>query len=206
MTRQLILASTSVPRRELLSRLQIPFTVIAPEVDETPLSGETPEALVKRLALAKARAVAEKFSDAVIIGADQVGVLDKQIQGKPLDYATATQQLTAASGKCLRFLTALAVIDTGRQTEEWVMEEFKVYYRDLTPAMIKNYLAREQPLQCAGSCKIDGLGIALIAKLAGDDFTALIGLPMIRLVELLEKCDVSVFNQQPGASWSVTPA
>jgi septum formation protein len=192
MSRPLILASTSVPRRELLTRLQIPFTVVAPEVDETPLTNETPTALVTRLALAKAWAVAKKFPDADMIGADQVGVLGAQIQGKPLDYATAARQLTAASGKCLRFLTALAVVDAAQQAEQLVLEEFKVYYRELTPAMIKNYLAGEQPLQCAGSCKIDGLGIALIARLAGDDFTALIGLPMLQLVELLEKCGITV--------------
>ena len=191
MTRQLILGSTSQPRRELLQRLQIPFEICAPDLDETPLENETPKELVLRLAEAKARKVAESFSDALIIGADQVGVIDNTIQGKPLTYDKAVQQLTAASGKRMQFFIGLCVLDARKNISQIALEEFDVIYRDLTLPMIENYLKKETPFQCAGSCKAEGLGIALINEFSGKDFTALIGLPLIRLVNLLENAGLS---------------
>lgn len=190
--RQLILGSSSKPRQELLQRLQIPFTVASPDIDETPLPNETPLELVVRLAREKADAVAKKFPDAIIIGADQVGVLENQIQGKPLTYENAVKQLQAASGKRQRFLIGMCVLDARNNTAQTVSEEFDVIYRDLTQSMIDNYLRIEQPLECAGSCKGDGLGIALLKEFDGKDFTALIGLPLIRLVGMLEHAGIQI--------------
>jgi septum formation protein len=186
MTKQLILASSSKPRQSLLQRLQIPFEISVPDVDETPLPNETPSQLVIRLAEKKARAVAEKFPDAIIIGADQVGVLNDQIQGKPHTYENAVNQLQQASGKRMRFFIGLCVMDARAHTHQIALEEFDVIYRKLTHTMIENYLQKEQPFECAGSCKAEGLGIALIQEFQGTDFTALIGLPLIRLVSMLE--------------------
>jgi septum formation protein len=186
MIKQLILASSSKPRQSLLQRLQIPFEISVPDVDETPLPNETPSQLVIRLAEKKARAVAEKFPNAIIIGADQVGVLNDQIQGKPHTYENATKQLQQASGKRMRFFIGLCVMDTHAQTHQIALEEFDVIYRKLSENMIEKYLQKEQPFECAGSCKAEGLGIALIQEFQGTDFTALIGLPLIRLVSMLE--------------------
>lgn len=190
--RQLILGSTSKPRFELLQRLQFPFTVAASDVDETPLTNESPTELVLRLAKAKALAVAKKFPDAIIIGADQVGVIGNQIQGKPLTYANAVQQLREASSKRLRFLIGLCVFDARNNSAQTALEEFDVVYRELSDEMIENYLRIEQPLECAGSCKADGLGVALLKEFDGKDFTALIGLPLIRLVEMLENAGIKL--------------
>jgi len=189
--RRLILGSTSKPRQALLERLQIPFEIAAPHVDETPLVNETPQDLVLRLAEKKARVVSERFPDALIIGADQVGVLDNIIQGKPLTYDNAVQQLQAASGKRMEFYIGLCLFDSREQHVQLAIEKYDVIYRKLSLPMIKNYLAKEQPLHCAGSCKAEGLGIALIEEFQGKDFTALIGLPLISLVAMLEKAGLN---------------
>jgi septum formation protein len=187
LTCNLVLASTSKPRQQLLKRLQYPFTIAPSNVDETALADEQPKALVQRLAVAKAQAVAEQFTDSLIIGADQVAVVDGKIFGKPHSLQTATEQLMAASGKCMKFYIGLCLLDTRDQTWQLALEEYAVIYRQLSLAMIENYLQKEQPLACAGSCQADGLGITLIEKFQGDDFTALIGLPLIRLTKMLGK-------------------
>jgi septum formation protein len=188
---KLILASSSQPRRQLLERLQIPFEIYAPDIDETARENETPQDLVVRLAEEKARAVAEKFPDALIIGADQVGVLNNHIQGKPHTHDNAVKQLQMASGQRMRFFIGLCVLDNRQQRHQLALEEFDVIYRELSDDMIHRYLKKEQPLACAGSCKAEGLGIALIEEFQGTDFTALIGLPLIRLVKMLETYDHS---------------
>ena len=183
---ELVLASTSKPRKMLLQRLQIPFTIAPSDVDETPLPDESAIDLVQRLAIAKATAVSSKFPHALIIGADQIAVVDGKIFGKPHTLATAREQLLAASGKRMQFFIGLCLLDAASQRSEVVLEQFNVMYRPLTPAMIDNYLRQEQPLACAGSCQADGLGITLIAEFQGRDFTALIGLPLIQLTSLLQ--------------------
>ncbi|MDR3478266.1 MAG: Maf family protein [Gammaproteobacteria bacterium] len=189
--RQLILGSSSKPRQALLQRLQLPFEIAAPDVDETPLPNETPSELVYRLAEIKARAVALKYPDALIITADQVGVLDNQILGKPLTHKNAIKQLQQASGKRMQFFIGLCLLDARNQTQQIALETFDVLYRKLTPDQIQRYLKKEQPLECAGSCKAEGLGIALIEEFQGKDFSALIGLPLIRLVSMLEAAGLS---------------
>lgn len=185
--RQLILGSSSKPRQDLLNRLQIPFAVAAPNVDETPLPGESPEQLVMRLAEAKARKIAEQYPDALIIGADQVGVLDDEILGKPYTHEKAIQQLQTMSGKHVEFFIGLCVLDSKHQTRECSLETFGVTFRHLTPSMIENYLQKDHVLHCAGSFRAEGLGIALVRAFHDTDFSALIGLPLIRLTRMLEK-------------------
>jgi septum formation protein len=185
MKRKLILASTSQPRKMLLERLQVPFDTVAPDVDETPLANETPEELVSRLAEAKARKVTQSYPDALIIGADQVGVVENKIVGKPLTLQNAQQQLHDLSGKRIRFYIGLCVLDAKQNTQQLSVETYDVQYRVLTDKMIANYLQKEQPLHCAGSCKAEGLGITLIEAFEGKDFTALIGLPLIKLTSML---------------------
>ncbi|MCK9532057.1 MAG: Maf family nucleotide pyrophosphatase [Gammaproteobacteria bacterium] len=191
-TPPLVLASTSPYRRELLARLGLPFQVAAPEVDEGALPGESPDALVRRLAEAKARAVAAKHPGALVIGSDQVAVLEGQVLGKPGDHARATAQLRAASGKAVQFLTGLCLFDGRNGTVQVDLVPFGVVFRVLSDAQIEGYLAREQPYNCAGSFKSEGLGIALFERLEGDDPNALIGLPLIRLVDMLAKTGVPV--------------
>lgn len=183
---KLILASSSPYRRKLLQRLGIPFEVIAPDVDETPAPGETPQALVERLAIAKAQAVARQHANALVIGSDQVAVYDGTIVGKPLTHDRAVEQLRMASGKAVTLYTGLALIhsDSGRVQSEVV--PFRVVFRPLSDAQIDNYLRKEQPYHCAGSVKSEGLGIALLERMEGEDPNALIGLPLIRLVRMLE--------------------
>ena len=184
--RQLVLGSSSEPRKMLLERLQIPFEIAAPDIDETPLLNETPADLVLRLAESKARIIAKQFPDALIIGADQVGVLNGKIQGKPLTQENAIKQLTEASGQPIAFYIGLCLFDARNNTVQISLETFDVVYRELTQEMIQQYLQKEQPLHCAGSCQAEGLGIALIDAFHGKDFSALIGLPLIRLVRMLE--------------------
>jgi MAF protein len=186
----LILASTSPYRRELLGRLGLPFTTARPETDETPRAGESPEVLVRRLAEAKARAVAPGHPDALVIGSDQVAVLDDAVIGKPGTPAAAAAQLRRASGRAVRFLTGLCLLDTARDVAEVVVEPFTVHFRTLDEGQIERYLERERPFDCAGSFKSEGLGIALFERLEGDDPSALVGLPLIRLVTLLGRAGV----------------
>ncbi len=181
----LVLASTSPYRRELLERLGLAFSTAAPQVDETPRAGESPRDLVMRLAAAKARAVAAHYSDALIIGSDQVALLKNKILGKPGDHAGAVEQLSAASGQRVEFLTGLCLLHAASGRAQADVIPYAVHFRPLTPAQIERYLNREQPFQCAGSFKSEGLGITLFERLEGDDPSALIGLPLIRLVSML---------------------
>ena len=182
---RLILASTSRYRRELLERLRIPFEAHSPETDETPLPGEAPAALAERLALAKARALAIRFPDAIIIGADQVADVDGTAIGKPGDHARAFEQLRAMSGRTIVFQTALAVVRESTGFAQVQRAPVSVRFRTLTDAEIEFYLRTEQPYDCAGSAKCETLGIALLDAIDSDDPTALIGLPLIRTAALL---------------------
>ena len=182
---ELILASTSRYRRELLERLRIPFRALSPETDETPLPGEAPAALAERLALAKARALAARFPDAVVIGADQVADVDGSAIGKPGDHARAVEQLRAMSGRTIVFQTALAVVRASAGFAEVRRVPVPVRFRALGDAEIEFYLRTEQPYDCAGSAKCETLGIALLEAIESDDPTALIGLPLITTCALL---------------------
>ena len=190
--RQVILGSTSRYRKELLSRLQIPFETAAPDVDETPHSHETPQDLALRLALAKARAVAHKFPDAVVIGSDQVADLEGQPLGKPGNHANAVLQLQRMRGKTVIFQTALSVICLATGFEQTDLAAVKVTFRDLSDAEIESYLKAEEPYDCAGSAKSEGLGIALLAAIDNDDPTALVGLPLIRTCHMLRAAGVKL--------------
>ena len=192
--RALILGSTSRYRSELLQRLRIPFEVHAPAVDETPQSDETPATLAVRLAMEKARAVARNWPSAVVIGADQVADLNGQPLGKPGDHARATEQLRQMRGKTVVFQTAVAVvcIDTG--FEQGSLAAVRVKFRDLSDDDIENYLMAEQPYDCAGSAKSEGLGIALLESIDSDDPTALIGLPLIRTCNLLRAAGITLLS------------
>ena len=184
---QLILASTSPFRKIILEKLNVNFTAIAPQnVDETPLSGEIPEQLVSRLAEAKAKAVAESFSNALIIGSDQVAVVDGQIVGKPGDHENAVKQLKRASGKRVSFLTGLCLYNTESKRMQIEVVPYNVIFRQLTDSQIEHYLKIEQPYNCAGSFKSEGMGIVLFKRLEGEDPNTLVGLPLIRLVRMLE--------------------
>lgn len=186
-TRPLILSSSSPARRALLARLQVPFTSTSPDIDESRLPGELVEMMVLRLAEAKARKSATSYSDALIIGSDQVGVLEDEILCKPLTHEKAVKQLQLMSGKMIRFFTGLCLYDAKTSQCQTSVETYDVYFRELSDEMIDDYLAKEQPFQCAGSFQAEGLGVMLIRKFSGDDYTALIGLPLIRLIEMLEK-------------------
>lgn len=185
-TTSLVLASTSPFRKSLLERLGIPFETYAPHVDETPLLQESPAALVIRLAELKARAAQSTYPNALIIGSDQVAVNDGIILGKPQTHEQAIQQLIAVSGKSVDFLTGLCLFNTVTHSAQIDMVRFSVTFRQLTLSQIENYLHREKPYHCAGSFKSEGLGIALLENMRGNDPTALIGLPLIRLVQMLE--------------------
>lgn len=195
--RPLVLGSTSRYRRELLERLRLPFETAAPDVDETPQPGETPEALARRLALAKARAVAARFPQALVIGSDQVADLDGQPIGKPGTHERAVEQLRAMRGRTVVFQTALAVVceATGFVAED--LAPVRVRFRNLSDADIERYLRAEQPYDCAGSAKAEGLGIALLDAIDSDDPTALIGLPLIRTATLLRRGGLDVLSLLP---------
>jgi septum formation protein len=185
--RHLVLGSTSRYRRELLERLGLPFDTAAPDFDETPLPGEKPAATALRLALGKARSLARKFPDALIIGADQVASRGKLRLDKPGDHATAVRQLQALSGKSARFDTAVALLDARSGRAQSRLVPCEVAFRKLSGAQIESYLRREQPYDCAASAKAEGLGIALIRRIDTDDPTSLIGLPLIALSAMLAK-------------------
>ncbi|MDQ3185756.1 MAG: Maf family nucleotide pyrophosphatase [Pseudomonadota bacterium] len=182
---QLVLGSSSIYRCELLRRLQVPFEVSNPEIDETPLADEIPEATALRLAAAKTLAVAVIYPDALIIGADQVAVLDGIQLGKPLNRMNATKQLQFIRGKEVVFHTALSLFNGRKHNIQTRLVPSRVKFRKLSNQQIENYLDREQPYHCAGSAKSEGLGIALIEHMVSDDPSALIGLPLIALVEML---------------------
>lgn len=188
--RPLILGSTSRYRRELLQRLQIPFDVAAPDVDETPLPGESPRDQAERLALAKARVVASAFPHAVVIGSDQVADLDGLPLGKPGTHERAVAQLRQMRGQTLVFQTAVAVVCLESGFEQSSLAAVRVKFRDLTDDEIENYLRAEQPYDCAGSAKSEGLGIALLEFIESDDPTALVGLPLIRTCKMIQAAGV----------------
>ena len=185
--RALVLGSTSRYRRELLERLRVPFTVAAPHVDETPHAGEPPAALALRLALAKARTVAAQYPQAVVIGSDQVADLNGLPLGKPGTHERAVAQLRQMSGQTVRFQTALAVVCQASGFERSELAVVNVVFRHLNDAEIERYLHAEQPYDCAGSAKSEGLGIALLERIDNDDPTALVGLPLIRTARLLRE-------------------
>lgn len=192
MQRNVILASTSRYRRELLSRLRVPFDVHAPEVDETPLPREAPRALAERLALEKAKAVARRFPDAVVIGSDQVADLAGEPLGKPGDHVRATTQLQRMRGQTLVFQTAVAVVCEADGFAQHDIAPVRVVFRDLSDSAIEAYLRAEQPYDCAGSAKSEGLGIAILDSIESDDPTALIGLPLIRTARMLRAAGIDL--------------
>ena len=182
---KLVLASTSRYRQMLLERLSIPFELARPDTDETPLPGEPPATTAERLAAEKARAVAAAWPDALIIGSDQVAYLGDQVFGKPGTESRAVAQLQQMSGQTVVFHTALALLNTRSGRLQTAGIPTRVRFRTLTEAEIRRYVAKEQPLDCAGSAKSEGLGISLLEALSGDDPTALIGLPLIALSRML---------------------
>lgn len=190
--RPLILGSTSRYRKELLTRLRIPFETAAPDVDETPYSNESPKDLALRLALAKARAVALKYPEAVVIGSDQVADLEGTPLGKPGNHTNATLQLQRMRGKTVIFQTALSVVCIATGYERTDLAEVKVKFRDLSDAEIETYLRAEEPYDCAGSAKSEGLGIALLDAIDNDDPSSLIGLPLIRTCQMLREAGVKL--------------
>ena len=192
MQRPVILASTSRYRRELLGRLRLPFDVQPPEVDETPLPGESPRALAERLALEKAMAVARRFPEAVVIGSDQVADLAGEPLGKPGDHARATAQLRRMRGQTLVFQTAVAVVCLASRFSQRELAPVRVVFRNYSDAAIESYLLAEQPYDCAGSAKSEGLGIALLDAIDSDDPTALVGLPLIRTANMLRAAGVDL--------------
>ncbi|MBV6476048.1 MAG: septum formation inhibitor Maf [Rhodocyclaceae bacterium] len=189
---RLVLASTSVFRRELLARLQIPFEVASPETDEAGLPGESPAATAERLSLAKARAVADRFPDALIIGSDQVAYLDNRRFGKPLTHDRAVEQLRLMRGRTVIFHTGLCLYNSASGNSQLCGVPTEVTFRQLTDAEIERYLEREQPYHCAGSAKSEGLGISLLSGMHGDDPNALIGLPLIALCGMLRAEGIQV--------------
>lgn len=191
-SRTVVLGSTSRYRRELLSRMNLPFEVAAPHVDETPQTGEAPRDLALRLALAKARAVAQTHPEAVVIGSDQVADLDGLPLGKPGNHERAVQQLRQMRGHTVVFQTALAVVCLATGFEQVDLAAVRVKFRDLTDTEIENYLQAEKPYDCAGSAKSEGLGIALLEAIDNDDPTALVGLPLIRTARMLRAAGVQL--------------
>lgn len=193
MTLPIILASSSPYRRELLAKLGLAFSHESPDIDESPLPGESPEQMVARLALAKAKAIADKHPAALIIASDQVAVLGNRILGKPINHENAVQQLAELSGHEVCFLTSLTLYNSKTQEDQCLVEPFSVKFRNLDSAEIEGYLRQEEPYNCAGSFKSEGLGITLFEKLTGDDPNTLIGLPLIKLAEMLRKEGVKFY-------------
>jgi len=189
---KLILASSSPYRRALLARLKIPFEAISPDVDETPQPNETPEKLVERLSRVKARKVATDHREALVIGSDQVAVYNGKIVGKPHGHDKAVAQLKDASGRTVMLYTGLALLNAATGKEQCEVVPYRVTFRKLTDELIESYLTKEQPYSCAGSVKSEGLGIALLEKFEGDDPNTLVGLPLIRLVRMLENEGVKI--------------
>lgn len=189
---KLILASTSSYRQELLGRLGLPFEVANPQTDESPLAGETPEAMALRLSEAKARAVAEAYPDALIIGSDQVATVDGEVYGKPGTHERAIEQLRALSGKTVNFFTGLCLLNSRTGEADLRGVPTLVTFRELRDTEIENYLRREPAYNCAGSAKSEGLGIALLSSMKGEDPNALVGLPLIALCDMLRRQGIAV--------------
>ena len=188
----LVLASSSPYRRELLERLRLPFIWGAPAIDESHHPEEDAEALVRRLAEAKARALSTQYGQHLIIGSDQVAVLGERILGKPHDFERAREQLLAASGRSVTFLTGLALLDSQSGKCQVDCVPFSVHFRELSEAQVTRYLEAEQPYDCAGSFKAEGLGVSLFRSTEGSDANSLIGLPLIRLVDMLHAAGVEI--------------
>jgi MAF protein len=188
----LVLASSSPYRRELLSRLRLPFTWSAPQIDESRHAGEEAEALVRRLSLEKAQALSASHPQHLIIGSDQVAVLGTQILGKPHTLERAREQLLTASGNSVTFLTGLTLLDSATDQQQTDCVPFTVHFRTLSDAQIMRYLTAEQPFDCAGSFKAEGLGISLFRSTEGSDSNSLIGLPLIRLVDMLQASGINI--------------
>jgi septum formation protein len=191
-TRRLVLASTSPYRKALLGRLGLAFEVAAPHVDERALRGEAPRDTALRLSALKAQAVRSAHRDALIIGSDQVAISQGRVLDKPGDHASALRQLRALSGKSAEFHTAVTLLDAASSLSQARIVPCRVEFRALDDARIESYLRREQPYDCAGSAKMEGLGIALVARVDTEDPTALIGLPLIALTEMLERAGLPV--------------
>jgi len=192
--RLLVLGSTSVYRRELLQRLRLPFEVVSPQVDETPLDGEAPQALAERLALAKANAVALLHPRALVIGSDQVADLDGEPLGKPGNHANAVRQLQRMRGRTVVFQTAVAVVCHESGFAGQALAQVKVGFRQLSDRAIEDYLQAEKPYDCAGSAKSEGLGIALLEVIDNQDPTALVGLPLIHTCRLLRAAGMALLD------------
>lgn len=191
---QLVLASTSPFRAEILHKLQLPFLTLSPDFDESPLENESPQALVTRLAEGKAKSCALPEGRHLVIGSDQVCVVDGKILGKPHTKEKACTQLKAQSGKSITFYTGLALFDSASGEVQTMLDTFVVHFRELNEAQINAYIEKEMPLNCAGSFKSEGLGIALFSKLEGKDPNTLIGLPLIDLVGMLENKGIAVLG------------
>jgi septum formation protein len=188
----IVLASTSAYRKALLHRLRIPFEAVAPNVDESPLPHETARETSLRLAKTKAHAVAASHPDALIIGSDQVALLGNEQLGKPMNHDNAVRQLRALRGQCAVFYTALALLNAHTGAMQTAVAENRVHFLEYSDDEIESYLLKEQPYDCAGSAKSEGLGIVLISRMEGDDPNALIGLPLIELVTMLKNEGVSL--------------
>ena len=192
----LVLGSTSPFRKSILEKLNLAFECAKPNIDETALANETSQALVERLAIEKAKAVAGEYPNALIIGSDQVAVCEGEILGKPHNFENGVIQLTKFSNKAVSFYTGLCVFDSSSNTVKSLVEPFVVHFNKLSQSEIENYLKAEQPYNCAGSFKSEGLGICLFKKLEGDDPNTLIGLPLIQLVALLKQHGLDTLAEQ----------
>ncbi len=192
----IILASSSIYRRRLLERLCLEFRCIPPDVDETPIQGESPAELSVRLARLKARSVAQRYPQALVIGSDQVAAIEGRILCKPGNLKNATEQLKLASGREVHFFTAIAVSCAQRQEEQFHVEPFTARFRSLSDQQIANYLHLDEPFDCAGSFKVERLGIALFDALIGNDPTSIEGLPLIKLTELLLRAGVDILGRK----------
>ena len=190
--KQLVLASTSPFRKSLLEKLAVSFITEAPHTDETPHADEPPETLVRRLAEAKARDVASRHPNALIIGSDQVACVEGRVQGKPGSRENAIAQLSQASGRAVNFHTGLCLLDSATGRAQVTVEHFTVHFRSLARDQIERYVDHERPFDCAGSFKSEGYGITLFSALEGRDPNSLIGLPLIALVEMLEKVGIAL--------------
>jgi septum formation protein len=191
---KIVLGSTSPFRKALLERLHIDFVCDSPDIDETPLADESVEAMVERLAIAKAEAIADRHENALIIGSDQSAMLDGRILSKPGNFVNALAQLSRASGKKVTFQTGLCVLNSATGNSQSTCVPYSVYFKQLSTSMIENYLRKEEPYNCAGSFKSEGLGIALFERFEGDDPNALIGLPLIQLVNFLDNEGFSILG------------
>ena len=196
MSLPLLLASSSAYRKQLLEKLQLPFTYASPDIDESILPNEDASTYVERLAIEKAKALQSDFSEHIIIGSDQCAVLDvngqQRILGKPHSFENAVQQLSDCSGQKVTFLTGLCCFNSHTKKTLSIVEPFTVHFRELTEAQIRRYIEQEMPLDCAGSFKSEGMGIRLFSALEGRDPNSLVGLPLIALVDLLEQHGIQV--------------